>query len=542
MITLQKGRYEALEPLGSGATSRVEMARDNVIGRIVALKTFVNGFGEGREQQFLREAQIIGQLSHPSIVQLYDVGIDEQGTPFLVMEYIAGKTLEHHLDPTILTPQRACAWAADLATALGIAHRAGILHGDVKPGNVLVTPEHKVKLGDFGIARYASQVSGSGRLMGTPAYLAPEQIQGQPQDSRSDQFALGIVLYQMLTGARPFDGSSLGAVCAQILNADPEPPSRRNPTVPLALDLIVTRCLAKNPADRFVSCDELASALYPLARSRPQASAPEIKTKKKSWWSKPSGQRDVWLVAAACLLLASSVSAIRSARVRFAVPPPPAALRVASIVPPDALTYSSQLTAPSLQPDAANSSLVGGQEDRPKKTARVAKHDAGQKRQPKALQNASSKVFFAALPSLPLVNESAAKPAASSSGLQIEVTSAVKEGTLTVFVDRELLFSADLAGEKQGQPFRFEHALPAGPHQFRVALYKKDRSLQLEKEGFAETRADAANRLAVHVTHRAKMLVRRELALEISWPGMPAAQAHSAEHTTGTIKSAALAN
>jgi len=541
MITLQKGRYEALEPLGSGATSRVEMARDNVIGRIVALKTFVNGFGEGREQQFLREAQIIGQLSHPSIVQLYDVGIDEQGTPFLVMEYIAGKTLEHHLDPTILTPQRACAWAADLATALAIAHRAGILHGDVKPGNVLVTPEHKVKLGDFGIARYASQVSGSGRLMGTPAYLAPEQIQGQPQDSRSDQFALGIVLYQMLTGARPFDGSSLGAVCAQILNADPEPPSRRNPTVPLALDLIVTRCLAKNPADRFVSCDELASALYPLARSRPQVGAPEIK--KKSWWSKPSGQRDVWLVAAACLLLAFSVSAIRTARVRLAVPPPPAALRVASIAPPE-LTYSSQLIAPSLQADAANSSPLGGQEDTPKQTARVAKHNASEKRQPKALQNASSKVFFAALPSLPLVNESAAKPAASSSGLQIEITSAVKEGTLTVFVDRELLFSADLAGEKQGQPFRFEHALPAGPHQFRVALYKKDRSLQLEKEGFAETRADAANMLAVHVTHRAKMLVRRELALEISWPGVPApaAQVHSAEHTSGTIKSAALAN
>ncbi len=217
MITLQKGRYESLEPLGSGATSLVEKARDNVIGRVVALKTFVNGFGEGQEQQFLREAQIIGQLSNPSIVQLYDVGIDERGTPFLVMEYIAGKTLEHHLDPSVLTPQRSCAWAADLACALAVAHRAGILHGDVKPGNILVTPENKVKLGDFGIARYASQVSGSGRLMGTPAYLAPEQIQGQPQDSRSDQFALGIVLYQMLTGVRPFDGSSLGAVCAQIL-------------------------------------------------------------------------------------------------------------------------------------------------------------------------------------------------------------------------------------------------------------------------------------------------------------------------------------
>ncbi len=221
MITLQKARYEAFEPLGSGATSRVEKARDNVIGRTVALKTFLNGFGEGQEKQFLREAQLIGQLSNPSIVQLYDVGIDEQGTPFLVMECVAGKTLEHHLDPSILTFQRACAWAADLAGALAVAHRAGILHGDVKPGNIFVTSENKVKLGDFGIARYASQVSGSGLLMGTPAYLAPEQIQGEPQDARSDQFALGIVLYQMLTGVRPFDGSSVGAVCAQILSRRP---------------------------------------------------------------------------------------------------------------------------------------------------------------------------------------------------------------------------------------------------------------------------------------------------------------------------------
>src|SRR6266571_692799 len=103
MITPQEGRDESLEPLGAGATSRVDKARDNVIGRIVALKTFVSGFGEGQEQPFLREAQTIGQLSNPSLVHLYDVGIDEHGTPFLVMEYIAGKTLEHHLDPSVLT-------------------------------------------------------------------------------------------------------------------------------------------------------------------------------------------------------------------------------------------------------------------------------------------------------------------------------------------------------------------------------------------------------------------------------------------------------
>ncbi len=540
MITLSKGRYEALEPLGSGATSRVEKARDNVIGRTVALKTFVNGFGEGQEQQFLREAQLIGQLSNPSIVQLYDVGIDEHGTPFLVMEYIAGSTLEQHLGPSRVPAARACAWAADLAVALAVAHRAGILHGDVKPGNIFVTLENKVKLGDFGIARYASQVSGSGVLMGTPAYLAPEQIQGQPQDARSDQFALGIVLYQMLTGARPFDGSSLGAVCAQILNADPEPPSRRNPAVPRELDSIVARCLAKNPANRFASCDELASALYPLARASTQPRAPKVK--KSSWWSKPSGQRDVWLVAAACLLLASGVPAIRSVRAWLAVPPPPASVRFTSAPPPEAFLYVAQMETPAPQPDHADaSSLAAMQKASPKRTNRSAKRASAPAKHPRDLQKSPSETYFAALPALPLVSAPAAQ-AAPVSGLQIEVTSAVNEGTLTVFADRELLFSADLATQKQGQPLHFEHALPAGPHQFRVALYKPDRSLQLEKEGFAETRGDGANTLAVHVTRRAKLLIRRELALEVTWPGALAPAAEHASGTTGAVRSAALVN
>src|SRR5690242_4525080 len=147
MITQQKGRYQALELIGSGTTSRVQMARDNVIGRIVALKTFVHGLGEDLEEQFLQEARLVGQLSHPAIVQLYDVGIDEQGMPFLVMEYIAGKTLDERLTSFPLTTQRACAWAADLARGLALAHGAGIIHGDIKPGNIFITVDEKVKLG-----------------------------------------------------------------------------------------------------------------------------------------------------------------------------------------------------------------------------------------------------------------------------------------------------------------------------------------------------------------------------------------------------------
>ena len=350
MIKLQKGRYEALESIGSGTTSRVERARDNVIGRTVALKTFIHSFGEDLEEQFLREAQLVGQLSHPAIVQLYDVGIHEHGTPFLVMEYIAGKTLEEYLESSSLTVQRACAWAADLARALAVAHRTGIIHGDIKPGNIFVTPEEKVKLGDFGIARLATQVSGSERVKGTPAYLAPEQILGASQDQRSDQFSFGIVFYQLLTGARPFDGNSVGAVCSEILYVEPVPPSKRNPAVPREVDRVVARCLAKNPLERFDSFDQLVRSLYPFTRSRP-ASLP---TGKASWWMQPSKHRDVWMVAAAGVLLAASLERPRALRERFRIPPAPTPSYYRPGVPYEAFRYTEQRPAAEQLPDASD--------------------------------------------------------------------------------------------------------------------------------------------------------------------------------------------
>ena len=533
MITLAKERYETLGHLGSGASSRVDKARDNVIGRTVALKTFLNDFGPGLEQQFLREAQIIGQLSNPSIVQLYDVGINERGVPFLVMEYVAGKTLENHLDPSALPLQRACAWAADLAGALALAHRAGIIHGDVKPGNILVTAENKVKLGDFGIARFESQSSGSGNLRGTPAYLAPEQIQGEPQDPRSDQFALGIVLYQMVCGVKPFDGSSLGAVCAQILNAEPVPPSRHNPAVPKALDRIIARCLAKNPKDRFANCDELASALYPLARSSPAPAAP--KTKKPFWLLKPGGQRDVWITAAACLLLAAFVPLSRSLRARFTLPSFHAMHFALPEVPSEALTHTLQPVTEAPEPAVPSKAVSQvAQERRPRQANRPAKLSAGgtKKSGDNAPGNSSRDSVVTSAPE----PESAAQ-AAPAPTLQIEITSAATEGALAIFADRELVFTTNFVAATPGEPIHFEHALAPGPHQFRVALYKPDKSLRLEKEGLAEIRSSGANTLAVHVSRRAKLLVRREFALDVTWPSGSAA---ASERTAAPAKSSAL--
>ncbi len=349
MITLNKSRYEALERIGTGTTSRVERARDNVIGRTVALKTFIHSFGEDLEEQFLREAQLVGQLSHPAIVQLYDVGINEEGTPFLVMEYVAGTTLEKHLESHSLTLQRACAWAADLARALGLAHRAGIIHGDIKTGNIFVTPEEKVKLGDFGIAQLATQVSGSGRVKGTPAYLAPEQILGATQDQRSDQFSFGIVFYELLAGARPFNGDTVGAVCSEILYTEPLPPSKRNPAVPVELDRVVARCLAKNPLERFDSFQQLVTFLYPYTRSRPRP--PALRVGKPSWWTQPSRHLEVWMVAAAALLLTISLQIPSALQARFGnVPtPPPSYYRPGA--PLEAFSYTKQTRAAEPQPE-----------------------------------------------------------------------------------------------------------------------------------------------------------------------------------------------
>src|ERR1700730_3501622 len=268
-MTITQDRYEFIETLGTGATSRVDKARDTLIGRIVALKTFLHGFGSGDVQkQFLREAQIIGRLAHPYIVGLYDVGTDANGVPFFVMEYVEGKTLEKVLDAGPLPLEKAVVWAADLTAAIARAHRAKVIHGDIKPANILITKEGQVKLGDFGIARFTTQVSNSGVLMGTPAYLSPEQIQGDPQDTRSDLFSLGIILYQMTTGMWPFSGSSVSAVCAQIVAITPPPPSHHNPSLPAAFDHIVMRFMAKDPADRYATAEALGASLYSFAHGK----------------------------------------------------------------------------------------------------------------------------------------------------------------------------------------------------------------------------------------------------------------------------------
>lgn len=241
-----------------------------MIGRQVAIKLLSTelAHGEGR-QRFFKEARVVGQLSHPSILILHDMGIDEaSSTPYLVTEFLSGQPLDRILEKGSVPMPRACAWVAEVATALGAAHRKGVIHGDIKPANILITDEGQVKLMDFGMTRLSASSTAGTTLSGTPAYWCPEQILGKPQDARSDLFSLGVVLYELVTGRRPFDADTLQGVCNRVLSSVPLPPSHANSSLPRALDDLIARCLSKDPNTRYATADALANDLYPFARRK----------------------------------------------------------------------------------------------------------------------------------------------------------------------------------------------------------------------------------------------------------------------------------
>jgi eukaryotic-like serine/threonine-protein kinase len=267
---VQVGRYQVLEIIGTGAKSKVARGFDPLVSRTVAIKLLSTDLARGdARQRFIQEARVVGQLSHPSIITLHDMGIEETSqTPYLVMEYLEGPSLEQLLNKGALPFPKACAWAAEVANALHVAHRKGIIHGDVKPANILTNSEGRTKLTDFGMARLASRDALGSPLLGTPAYWCPEQIVGKPQDARSDIFSLGVVLYEMITGRRPFDGQTLPSICERVLNSTPLPPSHADPSLPRGLDELLAACLAKDPGQRMATAEELANLLYPFARRK----------------------------------------------------------------------------------------------------------------------------------------------------------------------------------------------------------------------------------------------------------------------------------
>jgi len=268
------GRYEVLEEIGKGAMGVVYLARDPLIGRMVALKTFRVGFAAKDDElqqfrsRFVREAQSAGILSHPNIVTIHDV-VDEgaNGVCFIAMEYVKGTNLKQLLQrPDPFSHGFVIDVVSQIAEALDYAHSRGVVHRDIKPANILITSDGKVKITDFGIARLdTSNLTMEGQLLGTPNYMAPEQIQGKDVDHRADIFSLGVLFYEMLTRKKPFQGENLTQVTHKIVYEPFAPPEETVQDLPGGLSAVLTRCLEKDPNRRYPRAAEVARELRAAA-------------------------------------------------------------------------------------------------------------------------------------------------------------------------------------------------------------------------------------------------------------------------------------
>ena len=304
------GRYEILTELGRGAMGVVYKARDPKINRVVAVKTFsLEGQPPEEEREyrerFFREAEAAGRLSHPGIVTIFDVGEEpETRAPYIVMEFVGGQSLDKLLarDDHKLPLETALQLTLELAEALDCAHGQGVVHRDLKPANILITEDGHAKIADFGVAKLnLANHTLAGRTLGTPAYMSPEQLNGEAVDGRSDLFSLGVVLYTVLTGYRPFQGNSALTVSYKVVNREPVPATVLDTDLPVGLDYIIGRAMAKDPAQRYqrgmemvLDVQDLRAGREPWSKTKQPASSlgadaeETASARARSWAAEPS--------------------------------------------------------------------------------------------------------------------------------------------------------------------------------------------------------------------------------------------------------------
>ena len=361
MVGKKLGHYEILAPLGAGGMGEVYRARDPRLDRIVAIKILPAHLSERADARarFEREARVISGLSHPNICTLHDVG-EADGAFFLVMEYLEGETLAQRLARERLPTDAALRIGSEIGSALQRAHRAGVIHRDLKPGNVILTKDG-AKLLDFGLAKTTDPLSEAdvtgatraseplterGTILGTFQYMAPEQLEGRDVDARTDIFAFGALLYEMITGQKAFEAKSRASLIAAILEREPRPITELEPLSPPAVDRVVRRCLAKDPDDRWQNAGDVASELRWIADESSRAGVPRVVSTRRR-----SRERILWGLTAA-LAVACVAFGVTAWRARLGSPP--AAVVRTLIAPPSEYAFELDGIAPgpaALSPD-----------------------------------------------------------------------------------------------------------------------------------------------------------------------------------------------
>ena len=509
------GRYEIVAELGRGAMGVVYKARDPQIDRLVAVKT-VSMWGQDREEEtdfrmrFLNEAQAAGRLHHAGIVSIFDVGENpENQEQYIVLEYVAGESLNRILAREKKLPlSQALKLAEEIAEALDYAHAQGVVHRDIKPGNILVTEDGHAKIADFGIAKLnLAHFTLPGRVMGTPAYMAPEQLSGEGVDGRSDLFSLGVILYAMVTGHSPFQGNSATTVCFKVANREPVAASAFDLNLPPELDEVISRAMAKDPQQRYQSGADFAGDLRQLQQifeigSTTTSLRTVILTAPKTATTRigTTGRRASATHSAAEMnreeLLV--LSAIRKAPIRSVILGSAAlALLLIAGVQSNLLVISPKLGVSALSLSTASETATSKESKRP---SSLLPNDAA--------GSAPTTVTSSSRPSVARARRHKTQPSISVppppaagqivvplSNLDVAVQHQFKDATLFVWVDDQLALTRPLHGGVQKKLVVFNGIrgvdsetlrIPAGKHVLRLRALSSDETIDLSKTVSAE--------------------------------------------------------
>ncbi|HLW84113.1 MAG TPA: protein kinase [Candidatus Sulfotelmatobacter sp.] len=488
------GRYEIVGELGRGAMGVVYKARDPQIDRLVALKTILlQGQEQDEEyrQRFFYEAQAAGRLHHPGIVAIFDAGQDpESHNPYIVLEYVTGESLNRILSRQKKLPLAdALRLSEEIASALDYAHAQGVVHRDIKPANILITADGHAKIADLGIAKLnLAQHTLPGRVVGTPAFMAPEQLSGERVDGRADLFSLGVILYSMVTGHSPFPGSSATTVCFKVVNREPVPVRALVLDLPRALDAVISRAIAKDPNSRYQRGSDFAADLQQLQQQQPGSTTTSLNA---------AGSRKALAAVANRAPVSGKPSvyrALREAPLRGLIVG--AALMLLLVLfagnpferfAPSRKAIAAAQTGPPFGPNPPREENLGSAQPMPETAALPAAPPSTHSTAPAVAGNLAAKSHQR--PNL-VKSPPRALPSPSSASLDLAVRHQFRDAILSLWIDDKLTLTRPLHGivRKHLIVFNGVHGansetvqVPSGAHVIRLRAQSADQSIDLSK-------------------------------------------------------------